>query len=82
MIDSLKKQLFHLFKLIEFTVAKTWGAISFITIDAEIAIFICSNNSFASETFASTVFCILGNHAFLVLVCVTSVFFNALVFGA
>ena len=47
-----QKKLFHFFKVIELTVTKTFWTVSFITVNAEIAVFVTSNYVFTSETFA------------------------------
>ena len=79
-LTSLKKKLFHFFKIVIFAISETCWAICFVTINAEIAIFVSRNNCLTSETLKSTVFGILSNHAFLILVWIISMLFNALVF--
>jgi len=79
---SLKKKLFHFFKIIKLAVSEACGAIGLIAVDAEIAILIACNYCFASETFACSTLLVLGDHASLVLRTAGSVLFHALVLRA
>ena len=59
---SLKKEVLHVLEVIEFTVTKAWWAVSIITVDAEIAVFVSSDHVLASIALAGDVLHVLSNH--------------------
>ena len=75
---SLKKELFHFFKIHVLAVTEALWAISFVTVNAEVAVLVTSDNVLASVAFRSGVFLDLGYHRLLVFICAVSVFVNAL----
>ena len=82
MLVSPKEKTFHLIEIIELAVAKTWWAVSFIAVNAEVAILIGIDNILAPEALACDIFLVLSNHALMVLTATVSMLLNALVFGA
>ena len=62
LVDSIKKQLFHFFKVVELTVAHAWWAVRLVAIDAEVAVLVGSNDSLAFQTFAGCGISVLNNH--------------------
>tara|TARA_B110000305_G_C19006039_1_gene432738 strand:+ start:177 stop:437 length:261 start_codon:yes stop_codon:yes gene_type:complete len=61
-VASIEEQLFHFFKFIELSVSQAWWAVSVVAINAEIAVLVSSNDSFASSTLAGCALSVLNNH--------------------
>jgi hypothetical protein len=80
--SSLKKQSFHLIEIIEFAVAKAWWAVSFIAVNAEVAILICLDNVLAPKALAGNMLLVLCDHALMELASTISVLLDTLVLRA
>ena len=75
---SLKKELFHFFKIHVLAVPEALRAISLVTVNAEVAVLVPGEHVLASVAFGSSIFLNLGYHRLLVFICAVSVFVNAL----
>ena len=78
---SFQKQLFHFFKFVESAISKTWWAISFITIDASVAIFIPIYYIFTFKAFYLSNFSNVSNHTLEMMVIALTMFLYALYFS-
>ena len=81
LLIGLKEKLLHLLKLIESIVSQTIWTVSFITVNACIAVLISVNNEFAFKAFNLGDFCNMCNHTLELVIVALSVFFNALSLG-
>lgn len=79
---SLKKELFHFFKVHPLAVSKAFLAVSFIAVNTEVGILISSNHIFASKALASSVFLNLLDHTLLVLISTVSMLVYTLLLWA
>jgi hypothetical protein len=63
LLIGFKKQLLHLFKLIESAISKTSWTVGFITVNASVTVFISIHYKFAFEAFHLSYFSYMGDHA-------------------
>lgn len=59
---SIEEQTFHFFKFVELLVAQAWWAEGFVAVNAEVALLVTTDDSFASSTFAGCVLSVRNNH--------------------